>query len=167
MGKARGKDPVCLVDQREAFQMGRAGEQAQGCVGLVRPRHLPVGLQRRVGAEGRGRRPDEGGGQLGLHCIAKRQLLCGACGFENRVRTSCGCFFRVLSPYPRALSYIVTVGEKGAEPCSDQGLRGPRAWPPASFPNLDKACDHFLGPSQAFPGDSPEGVSLSISSASS
>lgn len=30
-------------------------------MGLVRPVPLPVGLQRRVGAEGRGRRPDEAG----------------------------------------------------------------------------------------------------------
>lgn len=66
LGKAEGKDPVCIADQREAFPMGRAGEQAQGCVGLVRPVHLPVGPQRRLGAEGRGRRPDEvGGGSWG------------------------------------------------------------------------------------------------------
>lgn len=32
-----------------------------------------------------------------------------------------------------------------------------RTWPPVSFPRLDKDCDHFPGPSQAFPGDPPRG----------
>ena len=73
-------------------------------------------------------------------------------------------------------SHVVTAGNKG----SPAHLRsGPEVGvqPPESFPNLDKACDHFPGPSQAFPGDPPThtpspashpggGTCLSTSSAS-